>query len=408
MPPHIVEFKRSSDARASTASADPSEPRTSPDGAILQLQNVSKYFEAIPVVSDVDLSVRPGEIFTLLGPSGCGKTTTLRIAIGLERTKTGQVWLDGKIVDAPDQRIFIPPERRNIGMVFQSYAIWPHLNVFENVAYPLRARSHAKSAIKENVDKALDLVGLGNFASRSSTNLSGGQQQRVAIARALAFGPKMILMDEPFSNLDAALRSQMRREVKLLQRHLGISILFVTHDQSEALALSDRIGVMQAGRIVQVGSPADLYANPATPLVRDCVGQSILLEGRIHSRSASSRETVVELDDGGLCVVAGADHTNGAPFRARCLVSIRPEDVQLELQTKLTDCSQSIGNTLYGEVVALLFMGSCVEASLRLSSGKIISISVPPSFGLRERSVVCLTLPSSQLGLWPGEETSKQ
>jgi ABC-type Fe3+/spermidine/putrescine transport system ATPase subunit len=360
---------------------------------VLHLRNVAKNFDATSVIADVSLSVQPGEIFTLLGPSGCGKTTTLRIAMGLERSEAGHVTLGGKVVDSPDQRIFVPPERRDVGMVFQSYAIWPHLNVFENVAYPLRARKCDKLTINEKVGRALDLVGLSDFASRSSTKLSGGQQQRVAIARALVFEPKMILMDEPFSNLDASLRSQMRREVKLLQRRLGISILFVTHDQSEALALSDRIGIMQGGRIIQIGAPTELYTNPMSPLARDFVGQSILLSGKVCSRHPTSKSVVVELD-----------HTDNLSLAAPCSVAIRPECVLVELQTRLTDCTQSVRNTLYGEVVAVLFMGGCVEATLRMSSGKTISIVVPASLNLKERNVVCLTLPPSHLSLWPAEE----
>jgi ABC-type Fe3+/spermidine/putrescine transport system ATPase subunit len=292
-----------------------------------------------------------------------------------------------------------------MGMVFQSYAIWPHLNVFENVAYPLRARRRPSSEIQGHVEKALDLVGLQSFAHRSSTKLSGGQQQRVAIARALAFGPDVILMDEPFSNLDAGLRAQMRREVKLLQRRLGIAVLFVTHDQSEALALSDRIGVMRAGKIEQVGSPVDLYTYPETPAVRDFLGQTVLLQGRIVSREAVDRVTV-ELENGGLCVVAGSDHTRAAPVHTRCLVAIRPEHIRVELQTKPIGLPKPDGNAMVAEVVALLFMGNCVEASVRLPCGQIISVMVPPSAGLQEGSIVHLTLPSPQLDLWPADQSS--
>ncbi len=225
----------------------------------LTFTDVSRRFGSLTAVDGVTFALLRGEILTLLGPSGCGKTTTLRMAIGLERASSGKIVYGRRVVDCRDERIFVPPERRDMGMVFQSYAIWPHLNVFENVAFPLRSKRARNADVERAVAETLSLVGLPDMAKRASTALSGGQQQRVAVARGLVGRPDVLLMDEPFSNLDAKLRDQVRAELKALQRRLGISTLFVTHDQSEALALSDRIAVMRDGRIEQIGDPVEIY-----------------------------------------------------------------------------------------------------------------------------------------------------
>jgi len=203
---------------------------SSPD-AVVRLSHVGKSFGRVSVLHDLDLEIRRGEILTLLGPRGCGKTTTLRLVIGLERCGEGEIVYEGRLVDSPRARVFLPPHKRNMGMVFQSYAIWPHMTVFENVAYPVRARHIKGRQLQDMVNRALDLVSLGALASRPATHLSGGQQQRVALARSLVYEPALLLLDEPFSNLDTRLREEMRAEVKVLQRRLGTTILFVTHDQ---------------------------------------------------------------------------------------------------------------------------------------------------------------------------------
>ncbi len=229
----------------------------------------------------MSLSIRRGEVFTLLGPSGCGKTTTLRLVAGLEHPDAGEITLRDRVVASAARRHFVAPNQRNLGMVFQSYAVWPHMTVFENVAYPLQLRGLSKAAVREKVTRVLDLVGLGGMDARPGTLLSGGQMQRLALCRALVYEPDLLLLDEPFSNLDAKLREQMRVEVKLLQRRLGITVLFVTHDQVEALSLSDRIAVMHRGRVEQVGSPRALYERPASAFVRDFLGQTVVLTGRV-------------------------------------------------------------------------------------------------------------------------------
>ncbi|WP_161139887.1 ABC transporter ATP-binding protein [Propylenella binzhouense] len=378
-------------------------PASRPAETVLALSHIQKTYGSFKAVSDVSFELRKGEILTLLGPSGCGKTSTLRIAIGLERATAGEVRLDGRIVDAPRERTFLPPEKRNMGMVFQSYAIWPHMSVFENVAYPLRARRRPAAEIRDEVTKLLRLVGLEAFAERRGTQLSGGQQQRVAIARGLAVGPDVLLMDEPFSNLDARLRNQMRAEVKVLQRRLGIAVLFVTHDQSEALALSDRIAVMRAGNIEQIGSPSELYRYPQTPSVRDFLGETRLLPGRILKREPDGRVTV-ELDQGVTCVVAGSDHTRSAPAHTKCLVAVRPEHIHVEPVATKPHVAQSEPNALGGEILALLFMGNCYEASIKLADGTAMNVTVPPGPEWREGGQVRLRLSPEHLQLWPAAE----
>ncbi len=405
-----VASDRTSGDKPSDGSASGRKPGSAPLGdpaaSLLKLKAVRKSYGAgAAAVQGIDLDLAPGEILTLLGPSGCGKTSTLRIAIGLERATSGEVWLNGRLVDAPAQKIFVPPERRNMGMVFQSYAIWPHMTVFDNVAYPLRSRRRPAAEIKAEVDRLLALVGLGSFADRPGTKLSGGQQQRVAIARGLAVGSDVLLMDEPFSNLDSRLRNQMRSEVKLLQRRLGISVLFVTHDQSEALALSDRIAVMRAGQIEQIGSPTDLYEAPQTASVRDFLGGNILLPGRILGRAGESKLTV-ELDEGSLCVVDGFDHTGGAPTQTACSLSIRPEHVRVEAAPVGLHLAQSEPNIVNGEILALLFLGNCFEASVRLSSGAVVTATVPSGSDLKEGQAVRLVLPGARLHAWPEAQSA--
>ena len=224
-----------------------------------------------------------GEILTLLGPSGCGKTTTLRMVAGLETPDAGDIFFGEQAVVMTSRRMSLPPNKRNVGMVFQSYAIWPHMTVAENVAFPLKARRFPKKEIKERVLRALDLVGLAGYEDRPGPLLSGGQQQRVAFARALVTEPRVLLLDEPFSNLDAKLREQMRISVKLLQKRLNIAMLFVTHDQIEALSLSNRIALMNFGVVQQQGDPRLLYEEPVNEFVRDFVGRTLLFKGKVQT-----------------------------------------------------------------------------------------------------------------------------
>jgi len=377
---------------------------TAPE-TVLRFESVRKTYGDFVAVRGSSFTLKRGEILTLLGPSGCGKTTTLRMAIGLERASEGRIWFDDKLLDCAAERIFVPPEKRRMGMVFQSYAIWPHMNVFENVAYPLKAQRRPATEIRDAVLKVLDLVGLREFEQRSSTKLSGGQQQRVAVARALVFGPDLLLMDEPFSNLDAKLRDQMRTEVKLLQRRLGISVLFVTHDQSEALSLSDRLAVMRGGEVEQIGEPRDLYEHPGTAAVRDFLGRTILLPGKLVVPATAGTPRVM-LDEGVEMEVGGMNHLPSAAAGVRCLVGVRPEQVMVSTGASVkTEGGQT--NTLNGQILALLFLGDRYEATLRLSSGALISVLLPPTENWQEGQEAQIIFPAARLHLWPAEATSQ-
>jgi iron(III) transport system ATP-binding protein len=246
--------------------------------------------QIVKAAQDVSFSVPEGHLFTLLGPSGCGKTTTLRSIAGLERPRLGEISVSGRVVYSSSHRIFVSPNRRGFGMVFQSYAIWPHMDVFQNAAFPLEVgdRRYSRTQIRENVMRVLTAVQLDHLADREATKLSGGQQQRLALARALVMEPALLLLDEPLSNLDAKLREKMRFELKRLQRELKITTVYVTHDQSEALALSHQIAVMRDGRIQQIGTPREVYERPANQFVADFVGTTNFIDAQVVSASAAS------------------------------------------------------------------------------------------------------------------------
>ena len=254
----------------------------------LVLENVSRAFGGFIAVAGIDLRIAAGEFVTLLGPSGCGKTTTLRMVAGLEESTGGRISIGARVVNDPAKNIHLPPDRRRLGMVFQSYAIWPHMRVFDNVAYPLRVRRRPEAEIRQRVEKALTLVEMDHFADRPAPALSGGQQQRVAIARALVFEPEVLLLDEPLSNLDARLRAQMGDEFRSLQKRLGITTLYVTHDQDEAMALSDRVVLMRSGKILQVGPPQDIYQRPNSEVVAAFFGAPNLLDATVTTVEAAA------------------------------------------------------------------------------------------------------------------------
>jgi iron(III) transport system ATP-binding protein len=241
--------------------------------ATVTIRNLTKKYGDQTVLKDLNLTLEDGEFATLLGPSGCGKTTTLRLIAGFEQPTSGTIRIGDTLVS--DGHTLLPPEKRDIGMVFQSYAVWPHMNVFKNVAYPLKLRKLSKEMIREKTEHMLEIVHMRDLADRMPDELSGGQQQRVALARALVAEPKVLLLDEPLSNLDAKLRDSMRREIKDLQKRLGISIIYVTHDQNEALTMSNRVIVMNEGVIQQTGTPMEIFQKPANDFVDQFVGQVI-------------------------------------------------------------------------------------------------------------------------------------
>jgi len=286
-----------------------------------------KTFGTVIAVNDLSFEARAGEFLTLLGPSGCGKTTTLRLVAGLERPDRGEILVGDRPISSTTSGLFVPPERRGMGMVFQSYAIWPHMTVFENVAFPLRELRVPRAEIRERVMAMLATVGLGDLHARPAPMLSGGQQQRVALARALVSNPQVLLLDEPLSNLDARLREEMRFELREMQAKLGITSIFVTHDQAEAMTLSDRIVVMNAGRIEQEGSPEDVYQRPSTRFVMDFLGRANHLPARIAKGDDGS--LVAEVEDSGGCsmpVAGGGSWSVGQEV----LLAFRPEAVEAQ------------------------------------------------------------------------------
>lgn len=330
----------------------------------LRLSNLSKTYPGSnrPAVDSLSIEVNEGEIVTLLGPSGCGKTTTLRMAAGLEVPDQGEISVGEMTVVMTSKGLCIPPNKRNVGMVFQSYAIWPHMTVFQNVAFPLKARNFPRSEMKDRVRRALELVGMSGYEKRPAPLLSGGQQQRVAFARALVTGPKLLLLDEPFSNLDAKLREQMRLHVKLLQRQLNIAILFVTHDQVEALSLSNRIVVMREGVVQQEGTPRSLYERPANEFVRDFIGTTLLFKGTVRSVNGSGYIPIV-LSGAPNCVVE-AQISELAAVRggAEIFIAVRPEDVEVE---PAQERDLPLGMIL-GIVETALFVGDRVEYRIKI------------------------------------------
>ena len=294
----------------------------------VRLENVSRNFGEVAAVRDVTLTIRDGSFVTFLGPSGCGKTTTLRMIAGLEHNNSGRIAIGDVIVSDAARGRFLQPELRNIGMVFQSYAIWPHMTVFENAAYPLRIRRLKREAVHQRTMTALRMVEMEPYTERLATALSGGQQQRVAIARAIAFEPSVLLLDEPLSNLDAKLREQMRVELRSLQRKLGITTVYVTHDQEEAMALSDEIVVMHGGRIMQIGTPEDVYFRPASRLVADFCGSPNIFTGTVAEiRAAGSGVKLVKVEGEGW----GGWSQSSRAFSPgdRAAVVVRPEAAEI-------------------------------------------------------------------------------
>jgi iron(III) transport system ATP-binding protein len=283
-----------------------------------------KTFGAVVAVNNLSFEAKAGEFLTLLGPSGCGKTTTLRLVAGLERPDRGEIVVGSRTVSAAESGLFVPPERRGMGMVFQSYAIWPHMTVFENVAFPLQELRVPRAEIRDRVMAILGTVGLGGLHARPAPMLSGGQQQRVALARALVSNPEVLLLDEPLSNLDARLREEMRFELREMQAKLGITSIFVTHDQAEAMTLSDRIVVMNAGAIEQEGAPEDVYQRPSTRFVMDFLGRANHLPARVLRGDDGA--WVAEVEDTGACVPLGSAGTWSEG--QEIMLAFRPEAVE--------------------------------------------------------------------------------
>ena len=362
---------------------------------MVRVTNLVKTFQdgraRIPAASGVSFEVPTGRFFTLLGPSGCGKTTTLRSIAGLERPDDGEIELDGVLVFSRHRGVHVPPNQRGIGMVFQSYAIWPHMSVFDNVAFPLRVGRGRipRREIPDRVRRALATVRLDGLEGRPATRLSGGQQQRLALARALVREPKLLLLDEPMSNLDAKLREQMRLELRALQRHLGITTIYVTHDQTEALAMSNLVALMHEGRIVQIGTPREIYEHPVNRFVTDFIGSTNLVPGRVAGAVGGGLYRV-ETDSGPLvCAIHG-----GAAAGDEVIVSVRPEDVSIH------DRQQPDG-AWEATVEQVVYLGECVDC--RLTAGDVpLRVRAHPSIRVRRGDRVFLTfLPERCIAMRP-------
>ncbi|MBI4525213.1 MAG: ABC transporter ATP-binding protein [Deltaproteobacteria bacterium] len=365
---------------------------------MVKIESLEKFFgedkERVHVLKGVSLDIPEGSLYTFLGPSGCGKTTTLRCVAGLERPEKGTINIDGKPVFSSGERIYVPTNKRPIGMVFQSYAIWPHMTVFENVAYPLTIQRRPKSEIKKRVEDVLKIVGLHGLEDRPAPKLSGGQQQRVAFARALVNEPKVMLLDEPLSNLDARLRVQMRLEIKALQRRINITTIFVTHDQAEALAISDQIAVMHAGKLIEVGTPHQLYSRPKRKFTATFLGLTNLIDGKVVESPGDSKPAKIETKKGVFTFIPATRLEKGHP----AVISIRPEHIQVHKQKP-----QQLENVVEGTVKEAIFMGDAYHCQIAVGD-TLLKVHTHPFLTMSPGETVYLHLdPQSCNGL-PAED----
>jgi ABC-type Fe3+/spermidine/putrescine transport system ATPase subunit len=381
-------------------------PTVAPAKVAVRLTGLWKTYPggASPAVKDLSLDVLDGEILTLLGPSGCGKTTTLRMVAGLETPDAGDIFFGDQAVVMSSRQISLPPNKRNVGMVFQSYAIWPHMTVAENVAFPLKARRFPRNEIKDRVLRALDLVGLTGYEDRPGPLLSGGQQQRVAFARALVTEPRVLLLDEPFSNLDAKLREQMRISVKLLQKRLNIAMLFVTHDQIEALSLSNRIALMNFGVVQQQGDPRLLYEEPVNEFVRDFVGRTLLFKGKVETSNPSG-QMAIALAGARNCVVFGRCYNPGGMKADESVyIGVRPEDVEIQPALGAEAPAGMIGGITH----AALFVGERIEYQVEVDGQGAIMIYGERHKPVDEGSKVWLKLRPDGHTAWASDWSHKE
>jgi len=373
----------------------------------IRLENLSKTYpgNSQRAVDGLSLDIADGEVFTLLGPSGCGKSTTLRLVAGLEEPEEGTITFCGKTIVSVADGISLPPDKRNLGMVFQSYAIWPHMTVEENVGFPLKARKFPSHEIKGRVEEVLDLVGMAGMETRPGPLLSGGQQQRVALARALVTEPRILLLDEPFSNLDAKLREQMRIEVKLLQKRLNIAVLFVTHDQVEALSLSDHIALMSAGVVQQQGDPHMLYEQPANEFVRDFVGKTLLFRGRAETTNPAGPMSI-RVDGAPDCVVFGRSYDpEGVAPGTNVFIAVRPEDVDI---VSAAAGGAAPAGMIGGTVSAALFIGDRIEYQVEVDDQRTIIIYGDRHDPLSEGARIWLRLRPDGHTAWPSDRSATE
>ena len=380
------------DQRADVATKDADSTSVSTSlrgtGARVRIENLLKTFGPVAAVDHIDLDINPGEFFTLLGPSGCGKTTTLRMIGGLEKPDEGSVTVGDQVVVSVSDRKFVQPEKRDMGMVFQSYALWPHMTVFENVAYPLKMRKIRRLEIRERVYDVLRLVGLSGFENRPSPLLSGGQQQRVALARALVYSPRVLLLDEPLSNLDAKLRVTMRQELKDLQGRVDVTMIYVTHDQVEALSLSDRIAIMNSGKVEQIGTPEDVYLHPASAFAQEFLGQTIGIAGILR--------------EPGIAAVQGDEESrlegsiNDPSLRVgdAVTVAIRPERMLAHAEMPADP-----SNVVRAVIREATFVGDRYEYKAEVGDSLIV-IPLPSTTAYAVGATVYLQFPKTAVVIW--------
>ena len=373
---------------------------------MLIIENLVKTYvtpsgQRVEAVRGVSLAVETGKLLTLLGPSGGGKTSLLRCIAGLERPDAGRIVIGDELVYDSAKHIFVRPSERRLGMVFQSYAIWPHMSVFENVAFPLRVardRRVPRKEIRERVLKALEMVRLGGLETRGATQLSGGQQQRLALARGLVCEPRLLLLDEPLSNLDAKLREWMRFELKRLQLGLGITTVYVTHDQSEALALSDEIAIINRGEIEQRGAPYEIYRQPGTEFVADFIGSTNFIPGTVQGKAPQERAWQVATEHGSMAALFTRPVASGQ----QVVVSVRPEDIVFERETT------GGTNLLAGTVSNRVFLGEVIDYLVTVKAREL-RVRAKPEFDFRIGEAVHLRLPEEKcVGLAREAESEAQ
>ncbi len=357
----------------------------------LKLVNIVKRYGKVVAIDNLNLEVKDGELVTLLGPSGCGKTTTLRTITGFLTPDSGDIYInDRRITD-------IPPEKRGIGLVFQNYALWPHMNVFQNLAFGLQMRKIPKSEIKKRVKQYLEMVGLSGYEDRYPRELSGGQQQRVALARALVLQPDILLLDEPLSNLDALLRERMRFEIARIHKESGVTTVYVTHDQTEAMVISDRIVILNKGRIMQEGKPEDIYEKPVNKFVASFMGNTSFIGGRV--REIGDKYTIIQTEDGLVIYGVGRDVKRGE----KAVIAIRPENVQFvsfeergreiegaKMEAKIGDSSKKV-NLFPVKVERESYVGEVIDYQLRINRWSIRAKSpVANKIGTGENAYIYL------------------
>jgi iron(III) transport system ATP-binding protein len=365
----------------------------------IRARNLRKSFAGSVAVAGINLDISKGEMLVLLGPSGCGKTTTMRCIAGLETPDSGQIVIGERTVFDDREKINVPANKRQVGMVFQSYAIWPHMTVFENVAFPLEMASLQPRIVKERVREMLSLVGLSGLEDRGASYLSGGQMQRVALARSLVMEPSVLLFDEPLSNLDARLRDHLRVQIRELQTQLKITSVYVTHDQREALALADKIVVMQGGLVMQEADPITLYRNPKTSKTAEFLGYSNIFDASVHARERG--RTFVRLASTGQTIRADVEPSSEAMPLAVC---VRPDDVEIRYLPEATASANLPENTMVGEVLLASFIGSHMQYRVRINDDVVWEVlSQRIGEAVRAGTRVSLTVDPGSVLLLPKE-----